>query len=172
MPIEIKHRYTGAVLHTVDADTLIRASLGGADLTGANLTGAYLRGADLSGAHLRGANLGGANLGGADLDGAYLNGADLGGAYLNGADLSGADLSGATIGGDKLSHLLARAARLDGHEFFLFALQEGSPKIKASCRWMTIDDYRDHVARMYPDTDKAKETLRILDFFQATAEGL
>lgn len=152
MPIEIKHRYTGAVLHTVDADTL-----NGADLYGANL-----RWADLTRADLRGANLGGADLREANLSEADLRWADLRGAYLNGA----------TIGGDKLSRLLARATRLDGHEFFLIALQEGSPKIKAGCRWMTIVEYRDHVARMYPDTNQARETLRILDYFQATAEGL
>lgn len=45
--ISIKNRYTGAVLLTVDAETLVRA-----DLSSANLTGANLNGADLSGAYL------------------------------------------------------------------------------------------------------------------------
>ena len=70
---------------------------------------------------------------------------------------------------DKLDRLLARATRSDGHEFSLFALQGHSPKIKAGCRWLTIEDYRAHVAEEYPDTDKAKETLRILDYFTACA---
>ena len=157
MPIEIRHRDTGAVLHTVGADTLRGADLRGANLYGANLCGADLRGANLTGAYLYGAGL---------------RKADLTKAYLSGANLTGADLKGATIGGDKLSHLLARATRLDGHEFFLFALQESSPEIMAGCRWMTIAEYRDHVAKEYPDTDKARETLRILNFFEATAEGL
>lgn len=152
MPIEIKHRDTGAILRTVDADTLY-----GADLSWANLGGADLSGADLRGAYLRGV---------------YLIGANLTRANLTGANLTRANLRGATIDTDKLDRLLARATRLDGHEFFLFALQEGSPKIMAGCRWMTIAEYRDHVARMYPDTNQARETLRILDFFQATAEGL
>ena len=152
MPIEIKHRYTDAVLRTVHAVSLRGANLNWANLCEANLNGAYLYGARLYGAHL--------------------NGADLTGANLIGADLRKVILSGATIGPDKLSHLLARATRLDGYEFFLFALQDGSTKIKAGCHWMTIAEYRDHVAKHYPDTDKAKETLRILDFFQATAEGL
>ena len=155
MPIEIRRRDTGVVLHTVNADTL----------RGANLTGAYLCGADLKGAYLTGAYLCGA-----DLNGAYLNGAHLNGAHLNGADLTGAYLRGATIDADKLDRLLARATRLDGHEFLLFALQGGSTKIKAGCRWMTISEYRDHVARMYPNTDKAKETLDILNFFEARAQ--
>ena len=150
MPIEIKHRNTGAVLHTVDADTLR-----GADLSGASLRGAILTWADLSRANLRGANLGGANLGGA---------------YLDGANLRGANLRGATIEADRLHRLLARATRLHGFEFFLFALQEGLPKIKAGCRWMTISEYRDHVAKEYPDTDKAQETLDILNFFEARAQ--
>jgi hypothetical protein len=155
MPTEIKHRLTGAVLHTVEADRLR-----GANLARAYLAGAYLRGADLSGANLRGADLRGANL----------SGANLSEANLYGADLSGANLNGATIDADKLSRLLARAMRVsDGHEFFLFALQDGPAKIKAGCRWLTIAEYRAHVAANYPDTDKAKarETLNILNYFEA-----
>ena len=49
--IEIKS-IGGAVLHTVDADSLV-----GANLRGAGLRGADLRGADLRGAGLRGATL-------------------------------------------------------------------------------------------------------------------
>jgi uncharacterized protein YjbI with pentapeptide repeats len=158
MPIEIKHRFTGAILHTVEADTLSGANLSGADLSGANLYGA-----DLSGANLSRADLGGANLSGADLRGANLYGAD-----LSGANLSRADLGGATIHADKLDRILARATRVsDGHEFFFFALQDGPEKIKAGCRWMTIADYRAHVAANYPDTDKARETLAILNYFEA-----
>jgi len=36
----------------------------------------------------------------------------------------------------------------------------------AGCRWMTIPDYRAHVAAEYPGTDKARETLDILDYFE------
>ena len=189
MPIEIRHRDTGAVLHTVNADTLRGADLSRTDLTGADLTEADLRGAyltktDLTGAYLDGADLRGAYLSGANLSEAYLDGADLSGANLRGANLRGANLYGAELRGanlyganlneaiineDKLSHLLARATRSDGFEFFLFALQGGSPKIKASCRWMTLAEYRAHVAEQYPDTDKARETLDILNYFEARA---
>jgi hypothetical protein len=88
---------------------------------------------------------------------------------LSGANLGGANLDGATIDTDRLHRLLARATRLDGYEFFLFALQDGATKIKAGCRWVTISEYRAHVAKKYPDTDKAKETLDILNFFEARA---
>ena len=169
MPIEIKHRDTGVVLHTVNAETLRGANLGGAYLTGANLGGADLYGANLGGADLYGANLIRAYLYGANLNGANLRGANLSEANLNGANLYGANLRGATMGEDKLNRLLARATRSDGFEFFLFALQDGSPKIKAGCRWMTLAEYRAHVAEQYPDTDKARETLDILNYFEARA---
>jgi len=159
--IEIKHRNTGAVLHTVEADTL----------SGANLSVAYLRGANLAEADLTGADLTGANLIGAYLRGANLAEASLAGANLRGASLAEANLNGATINGDKLDRLLARVTRVsDGHEFFLFALQDGPSKVKAGCRWMTIADYRAHVAANYPDTSKARETLNILDYFTKVQE--
>ena len=87
--IEIKHKTTGAVLHTIDAETL----------SDANLSGANLRGADLRGANLRDANLLWADLRDADLREADLRGADLRWADLRDADLSGANLSGANLGG-------------------------------------------------------------------------
>jgi len=45
--IEILHRYTKAVLKTVDSDSLISADLYGAYLYGADLRSASLYGADL-----------------------------------------------------------------------------------------------------------------------------
>ena len=57
--IEIKHRNTGSVLLSIEADNLRGADLEGADLYRADLQGANLRGADLRGADLRGANLDG-----------------------------------------------------------------------------------------------------------------
>ena len=82
--MQIKHRYTGAVLFEGDTGmttrqmlekaTAAKADLCGADLSGAYLYGAYLYGADLRGADLRGANLCGANLYGANLCGKKLVG--------------------------------------------------------------------------------------------------
>ena len=104
--VEIKHRYTNAVLFSCDVPddvasglhmrhALEKATASRANLSGANLSGANLYGADLSGADLSGADLSGANLSGADLSGANLYGADLSGANLYGADLYGANLYGA-----------------------------------------------------------------------------
>lgn len=104
MPTEIKNRWTGAVILTVDADSLRDANLSGAnlsyaDLSGVDLSGANLSGADLLGANLRDANLRDANLSRANLRDANLSGADLRGANLSRADLSDADLSGAYLSG-------------------------------------------------------------------------
>src|SRR5450830_416482 len=124
MKIEIRNRWSGAVIFTHEAEgatmrdavlaarnsganlsdaDLIDADLRGADLRGANLSGADLRGANLIDADLRGADLRGANLSGADLSGADLSGANLSGADLSGADLRGANLSGANLSGADLS---------------------------------------------------------------------
>jgi hypothetical protein len=116
MKIEIKHRYSGAVLFSLETKSLklcvqaaikSRADLSGADLSGANLSradlsGANLSGADLSGADLYRANLSGANLYRADLSGADLYRADLSGANLYRANLYRADLSGADLSGANL----------------------------------------------------------------------
>jgi len=74
MKIEIKHRYTNAVLWSGDAEDL-KAGMEAAVTAGANLDGARLVGANLDGANLVGARLDGANLDGANLDGARLDGA-------------------------------------------------------------------------------------------------
>ena len=77
MKIEIKHRFSGAVLFSCEAENMkiavklaieAKANLSWAKLSGANLSGADLSGADLSGANLSWANLSGANLSGANLD--------------------------------------------------------------------------------------------------------
>jgi hypothetical protein len=128
--IQIKHRYTNAVLFECEAPegvasglhlrhALEKAAYSGAYLRGADLSGAYLRGANLSCANLSCANLSGANLSGAnlscaDLSGANLSGADLRGADLRGANLSGADLSGANLRGANLSCADLRGADLSG----------------------------------------------------------
>lgn len=91
------------------------------------------------------------------------------GAYLYGADLIGADLRGAKIYDDTIASLLTRVGRSDSHEFIAFRLADGSTKIKAGCRWLTPDEYREHVATEYPNTDKGRETLDIIEFIEKRA---
>jgi hypothetical protein len=201
MPIkyDILNRFTGAVQFTAeiecgadehpsvklglsvkaaikDGARLDGANLSGASLDRANLSGASLDGARLYGASLDGANLYGANLDGASLDGARLDGANLYGANLDGASLvrarlDGANLYGANLDGAKVEKLIARATRSDGYEFFCWLLDDGRQLVRAGCRTMVITDYRLHVAREYPGTDKALEMFHILDFFQARADA-
>ena len=152
---------SGAVLTGAD---LTRAVLTGADLPLAVLTGANLSDSDLAGANMYVANLIGANLIEADL-----HGVDLTKASLRGAHLRGADFSGAKIHNDTLASIITRIGRSDGHEFIAFRLADGSVKIMAGCRWMTPDEYRDHVAATYPGTPKAAETLAIIDHIERMA---
>ena len=93
--MEITHRYTGAVLLTVES--LREADLRGADLYRADLYRADLRGVDLRGVDLRGAYLYRADLRGADLYRADLREANLREADLREADLHEADLRGADL---------------------------------------------------------------------------
>lgn len=109
--IEIKNRFTGAVIFSCElsADVAARsrgAQIGfavrkairaGVDLSRADLTGADLSGADLSGADLRGADLSGANLAGANLTRTNLTRTNLAGANLDSANLAGANLDGADL---------------------------------------------------------------------------
>jgi uncharacterized protein YjbI with pentapeptide repeats len=142
MTIEIKHRATKAVLHTIKSDSLRGASLSGASLSdaslsdadlrgaylsGAYLSGAYLRDADLSGAYLSRADLSDADLRGASLRGAYLRDADLRGAYLRDADLSGASLRGAYLRDADLSGASLR----DVHSDFVAVLAASPAEVPA-----------------------------------------
>lgn len=105
--IEIKNRYTGAVVYTRSSANLCDADLRGVDLRdadlrytnlcGANLRYTNLRDADLRGADLRGAGLSRADLSRADLRDANLSRADLCGANLCGANLCGANLRDADL---------------------------------------------------------------------------
>ena len=72
--IEIKHKFTGEVIHVVEAETLAAANLAGASLEVADLTGADLSGANMKGAALSVADLIGARLADADLSAANLIG--------------------------------------------------------------------------------------------------
>lgn len=153
--VQIKHRFSGVVLF----ETEIAAEYDGYPhgfRLGLAVKAAYNSRADLSRADLRGAYL-------CDAD---LSGADLSGAHLRGAILRDADLRGA-----KIIRVIARATRLDGYEFIAFDTDKGII-IRAGCRTMSPDGYRNHVAREYPDTDKAEETLAILDYIEARAAKL
>lgn len=78
-------------------ETLVKANLSYADLSGADLADACLVGANLFEANLRGANLEDADLEDANLDKADLRDANLNGARLHRASMDNADLEGACL---------------------------------------------------------------------------
>ena len=101
------------------------------------------------------------------------SGAYLSGANLLGANLSRADLSGAKVRDEPVARVFASVSRLcDPYTFFAFELETGGVKILAGCRWFAVAEFVAHVAKEYPDTEKAAETLAILDFIQARAKSL
>jgi len=153
--IEIKNRWTGKVIRTVDAGTLIRANLYGAALAGAYLTGADLTRANLTGADLTRANLTGANLAGAD---------------LSGADLSGADLSGAIVADGyalvgrrpvlQVGPLGSRSATL-----IAFRTDKGL-MLRTGCFFGTADQFVDAVRKTHEDSTHAADYMAALDFIR------
>ena len=94
------------------------------------------------------------------------------GARLDGARLDGANLDGALVRGERVIRLLAIATRLDGYTFYAFEIAEGGVKINAGCRWFTPAEFRKHVARSYPGTKKADETLSIIAHIERMIEVL
>jgi hypothetical protein len=119
MSIEIRNRWSGAVIYThnvegatmrdavlaaIAADSNLRDSdLSDSDLSDSDLRDSDLRGSDLSGSDLSGSDLRGSDLRGSDLSGSDLSGSDLRDSDLSGSDLSGSDLSGSDLRGANLS---------------------------------------------------------------------
>ena len=102
--------------------------------------------------NLQGANLQGADLRYADLQDANLQGADLYGAYL-------ADGVKATAGPAR------RATRADGYEFFLWPTDAGW-RVKAGCRFFTMDEAWRHWEAKRGNTPLGDESLDILTMFE------
>jgi len=84
----------------------------------------------------------------------------------------GANLSGAKINDEPVTRCFARIMRDDGYGFLAFTLESGGVKIMAGCRWFTVAEFRAHVAADYPGSEKATETLWILDAIERLASAL
>ena len=128
-----------------------------------------LSGSDLSRLDLRWSNLSRLDLSRSDLSGSNLRKSNLSGSNLSGSNLSGSDLSDTKYNNDIISHIVARATRLDGYEFFAFATDNGI-KIKAGCKYLSIKEAKAHVAKNYPNTPKAIETLSIIRHIESMAK--
>jgi len=116
MKFEIKHRFTGSVIFSLETESLklcVEAAVKSrANLYNANLYSANLRCADLCSANLRCADLYSADLYSADLCSANLYSADLRCADLCGANLRSANLCGANLRSANLCGANLRSADL------------------------------------------------------------
>ncbi len=65
---------------------------------------------------------------------------------------------------DKAVGLIASVERSDGYRFLAWRTDKGD-YVQAGCRFLAVTDYKMHIAKEYPNTDKAKETSAILAFF-------
>jgi len=159
MKVQIKHRYTDAVLFECDApDDLdsglhTRFALEKATQARANLDGAYLAGAYLAGADLTGANL----------DGAYLTGAYLAGAYLAGANLDGAKL----IGCRPVFQIGPIGSRCS---YFVAFITDQGIKLRAGCFFGTVDEFREKLAEEHGDNQHGQEYEAALVLIEKHAE--
>jgi len=169
MKYEIKHRFSGAVLFSLETASLklcieaavkSKISLDYARLDYACLVGACLDGASLDGARLDGASLDYACLDGACLDYASLVGARLDGACLDGASLDGARLDGARgkkltlIGKRPLLQLGPLGSRAD---YLQSWLTDAGVYVRAGCFLDTLDAFKAAVIKTHGDGIHAQE---------------
>ena len=131
MIFEIKHRWKGSVLFSLECESLKLC-----------VEAAISSGADLRDANLRDANLLGANLRMADLFGADLRGAD-----LRSADLRYANLRDANLFGEKLT---TTPAQVIGYKYFIFIAGE---KMKIGCELHSIDEWNNFKRRDIVEMD-------------------
>jgi hypothetical protein len=140
MLFEIKHRFSGSVLFSLETESLKLC------VEAAVKDGAYLYGADLRGADLRGANLYGANLRGANL-----YGADLRGAYLRGANLDGA---GKLIGDRPIIQISPIGSRSD---FLTAYITDNGIFLKTGCFFGTVENFKSAIKNTHGDNIHAEE---------------
>ena len=158
MLFEIKHRFSGSVLFSLETESL-KLCVEAAVKDGANLYGAYLYGADLRGADLRGANLYGANLRGANL-----YGADLRGAYLRGANLDGA---GKLIGDRPIIQISPIGSRSD---FLTAYITDNGIFLKTGCFFGTIENFKTALQNTHGNNTHAEEYTAALTLIETHAK--
>ena len=165
MKIEIKHRFTGAVLLEREAEgNTIKLTVEAAVSVGANLRGANLRGANLRGANLDGANLRDANLRDANLDGAYLGGANLRDAYLGGANLGNKEK---LVGERPIFQIGPIGSRRD---YFVAYLTDKGLRLRAGCFFGTLDEFREKLDDEHGQNDHNTEYTAALNLIDVHAK--
>ena len=158
--IEIKNRWTGEVIRTVDAGTLAGADLAGADLAEADLSLADLAEANLSRANLSRANLSRANLSRVDLSRVDLSWADLSWANLAGAIVADGY---AIIGRRPVLQIGPIGSRLG--VLVAFRTDKGL-MLRAGCFIGTAEQFTDAVRETHEDGTHAADYMAALDFIR------
>lgn len=160
MSIEIKNRWTGTVIKTVDAANLYAANLRGANLYGADLMGTNLMGVDLYGADLRGADLSGADLSGANLYAANLYAANLRGANLMGANLCDAKryIDGETTITLRGPRPILTVGPLGSRNDMMMALiTSAGLRIECGCFCGTLDEFKAAVEKNHAENPRHRD---------------
>lgn len=159
-----EHAYLSAASF-VHAD-MIRANFQFADLQYATFTNGRVRRADFRDANLRGACFYSCGVITADFRRARVESTD-----FNSCDLTHCDFFGARMADETLYAVHASVERGD-YTFFLFQLEDGTFRVRAGCRWMTIPEYRAHIKSAYPGLHKARATRDILNYFAAVVRRI
>ena len=146
MKIEIKHRWTEAVLFTADVPDDMASGMH----TRHALEKATAARANLARANLAGANLAGANLARANLDGAYLDGANLARANLDGANLDGRKL----VGERPVFQIGPIGSRCS---YVVFFLTETGMMVRAGCFSGTRAEFEEALEEEHGDNEHAQE---------------
>jgi len=91
------------------------------------------------------------------------------GATLSGADdLSRANLSGANLSG---ANLIVGGMRSDGYAFMLHKALGGSVKLRAGCRYFSIEEAKAHWLKTRKDTHLGDESLALIVGLLAQAKA-
>ena len=85
------------------------------------------------------------------------------------ANLCDANLRDANLCGAEGQFFITQ--RSDGYQFFLVQQEDGEWWVRAGCRYLRIDEYREHT-KHYSDEEKRIETNLILDFAEAKLKAL
>lgn len=136
---------------------------------GMNLDSSTFARATINGSNFRKASLQETVFVGTSIAGATFVEADLSGAHFDGVSLSECNMKRSRFRDDVIKGCFAATVRSDGYFFYGLALETGSYKIRAGCRWKTPEEYRQHTEAYYLP-DKIRETRLILDYLDKQYE--
>src|SRR5574337_1587496 len=178
--LQIKHRYTGAVLfecaaesgmtmrHVLERAVASGANLSRSDLSGSNLSYSNLSGSDLRGSDLRGSDLSGSDLRRSDLSYSNLSGSDLRGSDLRGSDLRGSNLSGKKLIGNRpFLSIGPIGSRSDYLQAFI---TDGGLMLRVGCFFGNRDEFESAVTETHGDNVHAVEYRAALTLIDKHAE--